>query len=47
MPTDSALPRIDILNVDLWGFLFERKDREFPDNKGTSCNLAALPRRED
>lgn len=33
MPTESLLPRIDVPNVDLWTFLFERKDREFPDDK--------------
>ncbi|PBP19166.1 putative 4-coumarate-CoA ligase [Diplocarpon rosae] len=33
MPTDSKYPLIDIPIVDLWTFLFERKDREYPDNK--------------
>ncbi|CZT08566.1 probable 4-coumarate-CoA ligase 2 [Rhynchosporium graminicola] len=33
MPTKSNYPMIDVPNVDLWTFLFERKDREFPDNK--------------
>ncbi|KAJ5807429.1 hypothetical protein N7447_010885 [Penicillium robsamsonii] len=33
MPVSSSYPSIDIPNVDLWTFLFERKDREFPDNK--------------
>jgi hypothetical protein len=36
MPTGSLYPDIDIPNVDLWTFLFERKDREFPDDKGRS-----------
>ncbi|KKA25449.1 Photinus-luciferin 4-monooxygenase (ATP-hydrolyzing) [Rasamsonia emersonii CBS 393.64] len=33
MPTKSLYPPIDIPNVDIWTFLFERKDREFPDDK--------------
>jgi len=33
MPTESAYPKLDIPNVDLWGFLFERNDRPFPDDK--------------
>ena len=40
MPTESSYPRIDIPNVDLWGLLFERYDRPFPDNKsGRSLNI--------
>jgi hypothetical protein len=35
MPTESTYPKLDIPNVDLWTFLFERKGREFPDDKGT------------
>ncbi|KAF4614402.1 hypothetical protein G7Y89_g15334 [Cudoniella acicularis] len=35
MPTKSAYPELDVPNVDLWTFLFERKDRQFPDDKGT------------
>jgi 4-coumarate--CoA ligase len=34
MPTESLLPRINVPDVDIWTFLFERKDREFPDDKG-------------
>ncbi|KAK3075698.1 hypothetical protein LTR53_000740 [Teratosphaeriaceae sp. CCFEE 6253] len=33
MPTDSQYPSIDIPNIGLWDFLFERKDRDFPDDK--------------
>ncbi|PVH85742.1 4-coumarate-CoA ligase-like protein [Cadophora sp. DSE1049] len=33
MPTESEYPLIDVPNVDLWTFLFERKDREFPEDK--------------
>lgn len=33
MPTESLYPKIDIPNTDLWGFLFERNDRPYPDNK--------------
>lgn len=34
MPTSSTYPPLDIPDVGLWDFLFERKDREFPDDKG-------------
>ncbi|KAJ5112426.1 hypothetical protein N7532_000471 [Penicillium argentinense] len=33
MPVASNYPTVDIPNVDLWSFLFERKDRPFPDDK--------------
>lgn len=33
MPTESLHPPVDIPNTDLWGFLFERKDRLYPDDK--------------
>lgn len=33
MPVSSQYPPVDIPNVDLWTFLFERKDRAFPDDK--------------
>lgn len=36
MPTESLYPKIDIPNTDLWGFLFERNDRPYPDNKSTT-----------
>jgi hypothetical protein len=39
MPTESSYPKLDIPNVDLWAFLFERKDREFPDDKGMQFPL--------
>ncbi|KAL5363987.1 hypothetical protein BJX96DRAFT_156546 [Aspergillus floccosus] len=32
MPVSSSYPSVDIPNVDLWTFLFERKDRPFPDD---------------
>ncbi|KAE8380697.1 hypothetical protein BDV26DRAFT_256830 [Aspergillus bertholletiae] len=32
MPVSSQYPPVDIPNVDLWTFLFERKDRNFPDD---------------
>ena len=34
MPAESTYPKLDIPNVDVWGFLFERKDRPYPDDKG-------------
>ncbi|OJJ08551.1 hypothetical protein ASPVEDRAFT_179986 [Aspergillus versicolor CBS 583.65] len=33
MPVSSTFPPIDIPNVDIWSFLFERKDRPYPDDK--------------
>ncbi|KAK4935922.1 hypothetical protein LTR66_015397 [Elasticomyces elasticus] len=33
MPTDSTYPLLDIPKTDVWGLLFERKDRAFPDDK--------------
>ncbi|CEJ59252.1 Putative Acyl-CoA synthetase [Penicillium brasilianum] len=33
MPVSSNYPTVDIPSVDLWSFLFERKDRPFPDDK--------------
>ncbi|KAF2168869.1 hypothetical protein M409DRAFT_20882 [Zasmidium cellare ATCC 36951] len=33
MPTSSPYPSLDIPDVGLFQFLFERKDREFPDDK--------------
>jgi 4-coumarate--CoA ligase len=34
MPVESALPRFKVPEVDIWTFLFERNDREYPDDKG-------------
>ncbi|KAI9882602.1 MAG: hypothetical protein M1823_005649 [Watsoniomyces obsoletus] len=33
MPTESLFPPVDIPNVDIWTFLFERKNREYPDDR--------------
>jgi 4-coumarate--CoA ligase len=33
MPTKSPFPDVDIPDVDLWGLMFDRKDRDFLDNK--------------
>ncbi|KAF1984505.1 acetyl-CoA synthetase-like protein [Aulographum hederae CBS 113979] len=33
MPAESTYPPVDIPNVDLWTFLFERKERTYPDDK--------------
>ncbi|KAL9612657.1 MAG: hypothetical protein Q9204_008945, partial [Flavoplaca sp. TL-2023a] len=33
MPTESTYPPVDIPPVDIWGLIFESKDREFPDDK--------------
>ena len=34
MTTESPYPSVEIPNVDLWGFFFERKT-PFPEDKGT------------
>ncbi|CAA9956929.1 4-coumarate-CoA ligase 1 [Pyrenophora teres f. maculata] len=33
MPTKSPYPDVEIPDVDLWGLTFDRKDREFPEDK--------------
>ncbi|KAF2003382.1 4-coumarate-CoA ligase-like protein [Amniculicola lignicola CBS 123094] len=33
MPTESLYPLVQIPDADLWGFIFERKDKPFPDDK--------------
>lgn len=33
MPTKSSHPDVDVPNVDVWAFLFERKDKSFADDK--------------
>ena len=33
MPTSSPFPDVHIPETDLWGLIFDRKDRGFPDNK--------------
>lgn len=35
MPTNSPFSDVEIPDVDIWTFLFERTDREYPDDKGT------------
>ena len=39
MPTQSLYPPINIPQVDLWQFLFERTDRDFPDDKSMNFHL--------
>lgn len=34
MPTESPYPRIQVPEVGLWDFLFERKDKPYPDDHG-------------
>ena len=33
MPVSSSYPPIDVPDVDVWDFLFDRKTRQFPDDK--------------
>ena len=39
MPTESLYPKFDIPDTDLWGFLFERNDRPYPDDKSKRIPL--------
>lgn len=39
MPSASLYPTVDIPDVDLWTFLFERKEKPFPDDHGRSKTL--------
>jgi hypothetical protein len=41
MPTESSYPAFTVPELGLWDFLFERKDREFPDDKGEDSPLIA------
>lgn len=34
MPTGSPYPSFEVPELDLWAFLFERKDKPYPDDKG-------------
>lgn len=47
MPTDSPHPPISVPHVDLWTFLFERADREYPDDHGKFSSSAELIGRRD
>ncbi len=38
MPTKSSFPDVEIPDVDLWGLMFDRKDRGFSEDKGTSTS---------
>ena len=40
MPTESLYPKFDIPDVDLWGFLFERNDRSYPEDKSITSLCA-------
>jgi len=34
MPTESLYPPIDIPNTDVWGLMFERKNKGYEDDHG-------------
>ena len=42
MPTESSFPPVVIPNLDLWAFLFERKDKPFPDDKGPNAQRSSM-----
>ena len=33
MPVASTYPSVPVPELDVWDFIFERKDRDFPDDK--------------
>lgn len=33
MPVASTYPSFEVPDVDAWDFMFQRKDRDFPDDK--------------
>ena len=39
MPYPSSFPPVSIPDLDLWTFLFERKDKPFPSSKGTEAGV--------
>jgi 4-coumarate--CoA ligase len=43
MPSESTYPSLPIPDVDIWGFLFERKDKPFGDDKGKPKHLFFEP----
>lgn len=44
MIAESLYNKIDIPNVSLWQFLFERQNKPFPDDKGRSIGLSIQER---
>lgn len=42
MPVSSSYPSFEVPNLDLWNFLFERKDKPYPDDKSTLYLLPAV-----
>jgi hypothetical protein len=36
MPVESAFPSFEVPKEDIWAFLFERKDKDYPDDKSMS-----------
>lgn len=45
MPTESNYAKLDIPNVDIWTFLFERKKLNYPQDKGILCGIRATKQR--
>ena len=42
MPVESQYPSFKVPDQDLWAFLFERKDRPFPDDKGVQLAIEEI-----
>lgn len=40
MPVKSLYPDFEIPDTDIWSFLFERNDRDFPEDKGKLILIA-------
>ncbi|KAJ5174152.1 uncharacterized protein N7482_000029 [Penicillium canariense] len=43
MPIDSPYPRLDLVETDIFSFLFDRKGRPFPDHKGNHSLSGPYP----
>ena len=37
MPTKSPFPDVNIPDTDLWGLMFDRKEKVFADDQGTTA----------
>jgi hypothetical protein len=52
MPTESSFDSVEIPKVDLWGLMFDRKERGFSDDQGTHSadrlmNMCSDPQASD
>lgn len=48
MPVTSSYAPIQVPDVDIWDFLFERKNKPFPDDKGMlPCSVYVTRRKKE